>query len=55
MENYSKPSMKYIELRVEESLAGSGSLLFNQDMSLVANNQDISNNWVKFWLKLMRV
>lgn len=57
MKKYSKPSIKYVELRVEESLAGNGSILnttiLSNDTSKV-EPQITFDNMVSFWMKYLR-
>lgn len=55
MKSYIKPSIKYIELRAEESLAGFGSftsITGNHKYSI--SEQIFSEDFVHFWLKILR-
>lgn len=54
MKNYMKPSIQYIELRVEESLAGIGSSLNNIGRVNWIDEQIFPDIWTKFWLKVLR-
>lgn len=56
MKNYVKPSMKYIELRVEESLAGIGSsMTYTGDLRQDSINEGtVTDIWSNFWLKVLR-
>ena len=54
MKNYNKPNIYFIELRVEESLAGIGSTTV-----ILGNNSSIAeqmfpDNLVSFWMKFLR-
>lgn len=55
MKSYIKPTIKYIELRVEESLAGIGSVS-RTDMTVNWLDQPTvsDNNWSSFWLRILR-
>ena len=58
MEKYNKPSMNYVELRIEESLAGFGSL--GSSVAVIRGNDNskfdhtFSDNWINVWLKILR-
>lgn len=57
MKNYIKPSIKYIELRVEESLAGIGSgyaITYISENKNLIDEQTFSSNWLYFWLRVLR-
>jgi len=57
MKNYIKPSINYIELRVEESLAGIGSgssITYITDNKKLIDEQMFSGNWLYFWLSILR-
>lgn len=55
MENYNKPNINFIEFRVEESIAGIGSIA-----EILGNNKSIdeqlfTGSLSKFWLKFLRI
>lgn len=55
MKSYIKPSIKYVELRLEEGLAAIGSMtVFLKDSRSIANLVSSEDNWRNFWLKILR-
>lgn len=55
MKNYIKPSINYIELRVEESLAGIGSSRTHISGNIqFIEEQSFSDNGLFFWLRILR-
>ncbi len=54
METYIKPSVTFVELRVEESLAGVGSFSVNQGKNNRINEEVFTENLVSFWMKFLR-
>jgi len=54
MKNYVKPVMNYSELRVEESIAGFGSITDILGNGKPLGDQLFASNWIDFWLKILR-
>ncbi|SDI00600.1 hypothetical protein [Desulfosporosinus hippei] len=54
MKTYNKPSIKYFELRVEESLAGVGSIPYIPENNRIIEMMLSDESWADFWLKILR-